>query len=140
MPAMTMKNKRIIFLIVSFVTICTGLFVRLKKQWFPDVVNLYLGDILYAFMMFYIVSFFVVNKSRNTRAILALGICYCIEASQLYQADWINAVRQTIPGKLVLGAGFLWSDILAYSIGVFLAYVVDKFVLFRAKNRTGNLT
>lgn len=135
-----MKNKRIIFLIVSFVTICTGLFVRLKKQWFPDVVNLYLGDILYAFMMFYIVSFFAINKNRNVRAVIALAICCCIEASQLYQADWINAVRETIPGKLVLGAGFLWSDILAYSIGVFLAFIVDKFVLFRAKNRTGNLT
>lgn len=135
-----MKNKRIIFLIVSFVTICIGLFVRFKKQWFPDVVNLYMGDILYAFMMFYIVSFFAVNKSRDVRAVIALVICCCIEASQLYQADWINAVRETIPGKLVLGSGFLWSDILAYSIGVFLALIVDKFVLFGAKNRTGNLT
>jgi hypothetical protein len=137
MPTMTMKNKRIIFLIVSFVTICTGLFVRLKKQWFPDVVNLYLGDILYAFMMFYIVSFFAVSKNRNTSAVIALAICFCIEASQLYHADWINTVRQTIPGKLVLGAGFLWSDILAYSIGVFLALIVDKFVLFRRESLEG---
>jgi hypothetical protein len=131
-----MKSKRILFLIVSFLTICTGLFVRLKKQWFPDIINLYLGDILYAFMMFYIVSFFAVSKSRNTRAVTALAICYCIEASQLYQADWINAVRETIPGKLVLGTGFLWSDILAYSIGVFLACIVDKFVLFNKEQAT----
>lgn len=135
-----MKNKRIIFLIVSFVTICTGLFVRLKKQWFPDVINLYLGDILYAFMMFYIVSFFAVNKSRNTRAIIALIICYCIEASQLYQADWINAVRQTLPGKLVLGSGFLWSDILAYTIGVGIAFVFEKNMLFKGKSGDKNLT
>lgn len=58
-----MKNKRIVFLIASFLTIVTGLFVRLKKHWFPDIVNLYLGDILYAFMMFYIVSFCVSHKN-----------------------------------------------------------------------------
>ena len=128
-----MKNKRIIFLIVSFVTICTGLFVRLKKQWFPDVVNLYLGDILYAFMMFYIVSFFAIHKSIKSRTFTVLVICYCIEASQLYQADWINAVRQTLPGKLVLGSCFLWSDILAYTIGVAMAFVFEKILLFKVK-------
>ncbi|MHA3787806.1 ribosomal maturation YjgA family protein [Flavobacterium hauense] len=128
-----MKNKRITFLIVSLLTICTGLFVRLKKQWFPDSVNLYLGDILYAFMMFYIVSFFTVNKSRNTRAVIALAICYCIELLQLYQAGWINTLRQTLPGKLVLGSGFLWSDLLAYSIGVAMAFIFEKIMLFKGK-------
>ena len=122
-------NKRIVFLIVSFATIAAGLFVRLKKTWFPDVVNLYLGDILYAFMMFYIVSFLAVQKTGKIRAVIALTICYCIEVFQLYQADWINAVRQTVPGKLVLGSGFLWSDLLAYLIGVTAAFLVDKFVI-----------
>lgn len=135
-----MKSKRITFLIVSFVTIVTGLFIRLKKQWFPDIVNLYLGDVLYAFMMFYIVSFFAVGKNRVTRAVIALLICYCIEALQLYQADWITAVRQTIPGKLVLGSGFLWSDIVAYSIGVSSAFFFEKFMLFKAVDATKNLT
>jgi hypothetical protein len=135
-----MKSRRITFLIVSFVTIATGLFVRLKKQWFPDIVNLYLGDILYAFMMFYIVSFFAAGKSRIIRAVSALVICYCIEALQLYQAEWITAIRQTIPGKLVLGSGFLWSDILAYTIGVAMAFIFEKFMLFNAAATNRNLT
>ena len=128
-----MKNKRAAYLIVSFVTIATGLLVRMNKQWFPDIANLYLGDILYAFMMFYIVSFFALQKSGRTRALIALAICYCIEVFQLYQSDWINVIRQTIPGKLVLGSGFLWSDLLAYFIGVAAAFFVDTFVISKAK-------
>lgn len=128
-----MKSKRITFLIVSFITICTGLLVRLKKQWFPDVVNLYLGDILYAFMMFYIVSFLIPGKSSWTRGMIALLICFAIELLQLYQAGWINALRQTIPGRLVLGSGFLWSDLLAYFMGVTAALLFDKFVISKGK-------
>ncbi|PZR15112.1 MAG: DUF2809 domain-containing protein [Flavobacterium psychrophilum] len=134
-----MKNKRFIFLIVSFLTIVTGLFDRLKKQWFPDIVNLYLGDILYAFMMFYIVSFCVPYKNKKARAVTALLICYCIEALQLYQAEWIIAIRHTIPGKLVLGSGFLWSDILAYTIGITAAFIFEKFMLFRGSSEDKNL-
>ncbi|RDI14563.1 DUF2809 domain-containing protein [Flavobacterium sp. AG291] len=135
-----MKNKRIIFLIVSFLTIVTGLFVRLKKHWFPDILNLYLGDILYAFMMFYIVSFCVPHKNIKARAVAALLICYCIEVLQLYQAEWITAVRQTIPGKLLLGSGFLWSDILAYTIGVIAAFLFEKFMLFKGRPDDKNIS
>lgn len=135
-----MNNKRIVYSVATFATIATGLFVRLKKAWFPDIINLYLGDILYAFMMYYIVSCIVVNKDYKARAVVALLICFTIEVSQLYQAEWINAVRQTIPGKLILGSGFLWSDLLAYSIGVSSALIFDKFVVSKAKNSKGNIT
>ena len=59
----------------------------------------------------------------------ALSFSYCIEISQLYQADWINAIRGTTLGALVLGHGFLWSDILCYTVGVGLAILID-FTLF----------
>lgn len=111
----------------------TGLFVRIKKVWFPDVVNLYLGDALYAFMMYYIISFLFVKKNIIFRGLLALTVCYTIELSQLYQADWINMVRQTLPGKLVLGSGFLYTDLLAYLLGVLFALCVDYFLIYKHK-------
>jgi hypothetical protein len=122
-------QRRIVYIIVIVITIATGLFVRLKQQWFPDIVNLYLGDILYAFMMFYIVSFVAKKYLITKRAIIALSVCLVIEVLQLYQAEWINAIRQTLPGKLILGSGFLWTDLLAYTIGVLAAYVFEKFML-----------
>ena len=122
-------QKRIVYSIVIVITIATGLFVRLKKQWFPDIVNLYLGDILYAFMMYYIVSFIAMYKAIKIKAIAALLICFAIELFQLYQAEWINVIRQTLPGRLILGSGFLWSDLLAYCIGVTAAFIFEKFML-----------
>jgi len=122
-------QKRIVYSIIIVITIATGLFVRLKKQWFPDIVNLYLGDILYAFMMYYIVSFIAMYKAIKIKAIAALLICFAIELFQLYQAEWINVIRQTLPGRLILGSGFLWSDLLAYCIGVTAAFIFEKFML-----------
>ena len=43
---------------------------------------------------------------------------YGIEISQLYQAPWIDATRATRLGGLVLGHGFLWSDMVCYSVGI----------------------
>ncbi len=55
-------------------------------------------------------------------------ICFVLgvadEALQLYHAPWIEAIRQTRVGGLILGFGFLWSDIICYAIGIVIAYVM----------------
>jgi hypothetical protein len=126
-----MQRQRIVYAIVVIATIFTGLLVRIKSVWFPNVVNLYLGDILYAFMMFYIVSFIVPRKSDISRALITLFACFFVEFSQLYHSAWIDSIRTTLPGKLVLGSGFLWSDLAAYTVGIMLAYLMGNFVQIR---------
>jgi hypothetical protein len=44
----------------------------------------------------------------------------------MYQADWINKLRATWPGHMILGQGFLWSDLVAYTLGVAMRLIVDK--------------
>lgn len=60
---------------------------------------------------------------------LAAIICYCIELLQLYDAGWIVALRGTTFGRYVLGQGFLWSDIAAYTFGTMIAYYLEKAVI-----------
>lgn len=129
-----MSNTKITYLVAIPITIVLGLLVRSIKTLLPDVVNLYAGDTLYAVMMYYIVAFIVVKKPRLYKAIIALIICYAIECSQLYQADWINAIRKTLPGRLVLGSGFLYSDLLAYFIGIVAAVGTDVLFFKRKSN------
>jgi hypothetical protein len=43
-----------------------------------------------------------------------------VEFSQLHDAPWIDAMRATIPGKLILGNTFHWPDLLAYALGTAL--------------------
>ena len=40
-----------------------------------------------------------------------------VELSQLYHAPWIDSIRQTTLGGLILGFGFLWSDLACYAVG-----------------------
>ena len=53
-------------------------------------------------------------------AAYALAISYLDELSQLYQAAWINQIRATMIGHLLLGSAFSWLDLLAYTVGVSL--------------------
>ena len=74
------------------------------------------------------------NMKKNT---LFLGNFFCSntdEFSQLYRAPWIDAVRATRLGALVLGQGFLWSDLWCYAAGVTLAAGID-WILARGGRR-----
>ncbi|MBE9460734.1 DUF2809 domain-containing protein [Dyadobacter sp. UP-52] len=106
-----------------------GLLSRKIAYQLPEFINLYLGDSLWALMIF-LMTGFILNKVSTFQAmIIAISFCYLIELSQLYHADWIDNIRSTTLGGLVLGYGFLWSDILAYSIGVGFGAIFEKLVL-----------
>ncbi len=61
--------------------------------------------------------------------LLSLFICYGIEFLQLYQGEWMIELRKTLFGKYVLGQGFLWEDILAYTFGIIVAFCTEKITL-----------
>ena len=41
-----------------------------------------------------------------------------VELSQLYHAPWIDGLRQIRVAALLLGHGFLWSDLVCYGVAV----------------------
>jgi hypothetical protein len=96
-------------------------------------VPLITGDVLYAVMMFFMIKFLLIHAGKRKVAAISLSVCCLIELSQLYDAVWINQIRNTTLGGLVLGHGFLWSDILAYTAGTALCLLV----LYAGKRRTG---
>jgi hypothetical protein len=54
------------------------------------------------------------------RAMAAFLLSAAVETSQLYHAPWIDGIRATLPGALLLGSGFLWSDIACYAVGAMI--------------------
>ena len=52
------------------------------------------------------------------RAAIATGFSFVMELSQLYHSPWIDSLRQTRLGGLILGSDFLWIDLVRYSVGV----------------------
>jgi hypothetical protein len=90
----------------------------------PDLSN-YGGDALWALMVFVGFGFLFPRASTLTLALMALTLAWGVEFSQLYHAPWIDAVRATLPGRLVLGNTFNWPDLLAYALGVGLGAWVE---------------
>ncbi|AOC90647.1 DUF2809 domain-containing protein [Bacillus sp. L381] len=91
----------------------------------PGIINAYLGDALWAAMIFTGLGCLFRNIRTKTSAILSLSFCYLIECSQLYHAPWIDAIRSSTLGGLILGWQFVWSDIFAYTVGVCAAALLE---------------
>lgn len=115
-----MGRLRIIYGCLVVITIITGLLSR-----HFSFIPLFIGDILWALMVYFIVRFLFIAKPVKFIVIGSLLFCYLIEFSQLYKAPWINELRHTLFGRLVLGEGFLWSDLLCYTLGVGIGIWVD---------------
>lgn len=92
-----------------------------------SIIPLFVGDLLYAMMIYFIVRFFSNKNDFIKTAIIALLICFSIEFLQLYQANWMIEIRKNTFGRYVLGQGFLWSDLVAYFVGVLISYLIDKY-------------
>ncbi len=67
---------------------------------------------------FLLVSTRLAGRPVLVRASISLALAFLVEISQLYHAPWIDSIRQTTLGGLVLGFGFLWTDLVCYSVGI----------------------
>ncbi|QUG84402.1 DUF2809 domain-containing protein [Bacillus nitratireducens] len=115
---MNTKRNRLLYAVFTIVVIILGLSSRKFAFALPDLLNEYLGDALWALMIFTGFGFLFPKIETRKLAFISLIFCYGIEISQLYHAEWIDSIRATTLGGLVLGYGFLWSDLVAYTIGV----------------------
>jgi hypothetical protein len=61
------------------------------------------------------------------------ALAFLVEISQLYHAPWIDAIRQTTLGGLVLGFGFLRTDLVCYSVGVMIGVIADLAIVARTR-------
>lgn len=122
---MKLKNsnhkKRLICGLLIIIVIIAGLLSR-KTTLIPAIT----GDALYAVMMFLMVKFLLIHTDDRKIGIISLSICFLIEFSQLYDAAWINQIRNNTFGALVLGRGFLWTDLLAYTVGTLVCLLLSK--------------
>lgn len=83
------------------------------------------GDALWAMMIAWWIGAVVPRVALRTRSAAALGICVAVELSQLIHTPALDVVRGTTLGHLVLGSGFDPRDLLAYSLGVTLAALLE---------------
>jgi Protein of unknown function (DUF2809) len=115
------KYPRTIYFILIILTIITGLLSR-----HYSVIPLFIGDVLWALMVYFIVRFLFIRATIKRVVIYSLIFCYAIEFSQLYKAPWIDGLRHTLFGRLVLGDTFLWGDMVSYTVGVIIGVLIER--------------
>lgn len=113
-----MNNRNcFLYAILVLCVVALGLASR-HFQGLPPFVHTYVGDVLWALMVFVGFGMLFPRQTTLRLGIYALCFAFFIEFSQLYHAPWIDAIRHNRIGGLVLGFGFLWSDLLAYTGGI----------------------
>ena len=119
-----MKNVRLYYFISILLILILGILSR-KISGIP----LFIGDILYAVLIYFGIRFLIMNSKKSTSFLLGLLFCFSIEILQLVQIDWLIAIRKTTLGHYILGEGFLWLDLLCYVVGTLVAFLIDwKFI------------
>jgi hypothetical protein len=123
------RTMRIAYMIAVVITILLGLASRKFSQQLLLFIADNAGDVLWAMMVYFGFRFFLVRMSMLTAIWISLSFCFFIEFSQLYQEDWINQIRGTLLGALILGKGFLTVDLLRYTAGIIIATVFDRLTI-----------
>lgn len=107
--------------LAAALTVPLGLLTRAGLP-LPALIRTYGGDTLYATLVCFLVALFWRQAAAWRLALLAFGLSVAVELSQLIDTPWLESLRATLFGRLVLGAGFLWSDLVCYAGGALLGW------------------
>jgi len=121
-----LSETRLKYLIATIPVILAGLASRRYREHLPQFLAEYSGDTLWAVMLFLLVSTLLAGRPILARAAVSLALAFLVELSQLYHAPWIDSIRNTTLGGLALGFGFLWTDLVCYSVGIALGAVAER--------------
>jgi len=91
------------------------------------------GDALWAMMVYCCVRILLIRSNLTVVAFIALFLSFSVEFSQMLTFDWLVRFRSTFLGHMLLGQGFLWSDLLAYTIGISIIYLTTRLLSNRSE-------
>ncbi len=107
------------FLVATVLTVLIGLISR-HVTWVPA----WIGDLLWATTVYFVISLLLPRTASWRRAAAALTFSFLIEVSQLCHRPWLDHIRDSTLGHLLLGSTFVWTDLIAYTAGVALGIAI----------------
>jgi Protein of unknown function (DUF2809) len=84
------------------------------------------GSIAYQVLLMFVVAFFFPRMNLVKIAIGVFIFSSAIEILQLWQPQFLQAIRATWAGRVLLGNTFLLGDFPPYAIGCFLGWLCLK--------------
>lgn len=118
-----MKNKRIIYAILTVALLITEVLIALFVN--DKFIRPYLGDILVVVLIYTFIRIFIPEKLKLLPLyvfIFAAGI----EVLQYFQIVKILGLENNTFFRVVIGSVFDWKDIMCYGIGCICIVIVQK--------------
>lgn len=98
--------------------LCTKFYPGRGRSWINDA----FGGIPYEIAwMLWLACLWPKVSARAIAGGVLLGTSV-LEFLQLWQPPWLQAIRATLPGRLILGNTFVWSDFFYYALGCTLGW------------------
>ena len=131
------KRNRLSHALAMAIVASLGLLWRSPWLELPEIPRKYGGDALWALLVFLGFGFLLPRLPTRIIALLAMAFSALIEFAQLYHAPWIDSIRETRLGALILGSVFNWPDLGAYAMGIMLG-VLCEWLFSRRTSSRGN--
>jgi len=132
------QRSRPIYASAAALVVGAGLLWRSGLLPLPTFLAKYGGDSLWALVVFLCCGFVFRRSSTHRIALGALCFAWSVEFLQLYHAPWIDVIRSTSLGRLVLGTSFNSPDLIAYFVGIALGALAEYLCLTENKTADQN--
>ncbi|NES07656.1 MAG: DUF2809 domain-containing protein [Okeania sp. SIO2F4] len=118
-----MKKYRIIILICLIFTVILGLATKFYEGIFSEWLNNSFSSIFYEAFWIFLVIFIRPQLPPGLVAFLVFLVTSLLEFLQLWKPPFLQAIRATLIGRLLLGNTFVWWDFLYYILGCTLTWI-----------------
>ncbi len=125
----TRSGGTFLYFMLIILASALGILSRKFPGAFPSFLASYAGDAMWSFALYFLLGILFYRLRIRWKALLAFALSLAVEFSQLLQLHWLNMIRNTTIGGLILGFGFLPEDILCYLAGILLGAVLEGLFL-----------
>ncbi|NOQ72123.1 MAG: DUF2809 domain-containing protein [Crocinitomix sp.] len=116
----------LIAIVILLIEIMIALFVR------DQFIRPFIGDLLVVVLLYF--SFRTILKAKASSVAIGVFIfAVGIEVLQFFQLAELLELENNGVARVILGSTFDWLDILAYALGIVLAYFADQKYLIKTK-------
>lgn len=116
----------LIFVFLFFVEVCIALFVN------DSIIRPYGGDFLVVIMMYYFFKSFIKIKFQYL-LLFVLLLAYLVELCQLFDVVVLLGLQDNKVMSTIIGTSFSWGDMIAYTLGVGLCFVIEYVTTIRRR-------
>jgi len=125
----TFNKKYFFFAIILFIIeVLIALYVN------DSIIRPYVGDFLVVFLVYCAVKTFL-RASPIKVAIGVLLFSYFVEVMQYFKIIEVLGLQKNAVARTVIGVGFDWIDLLAYTLGVLTILFIEKARLKQGLNQ-----